>query len=229
MSLLGTTAEWKELVRNWEGVTKKPRPTSRDKVAVLVMENRFIERVFATSHWIMPGVWFLPIVTICIMASVIKYEMSAGIIFLLVTAGTLFWTLLEYWLHRWLFHLPPSSNWTLRQTQYMLHGYHHDYPNDPGRLVAPPVLSWPIAICTFVVQLALLGSWALPLFAGTCLGYLAYDWVHYYTHHASPKTKAGKFIRRFHLEHHYRYALEQYGISSPLWDLVFRTWPHRNR
>jgi sterol desaturase/sphingolipid hydroxylase (fatty acid hydroxylase superfamily) len=111
----------------------------------------------------------------------------------------------------------------------MLHGYHHDYPNDPGRLVAPPVLSWPIAICTFIVQLSLFGSWSMPLFAGTCLGYLGYDWVHYYTHHARPKTKVGKFIRRFHLEHHYRNALEQYGISSPLWDLVFRTWPHRNR
>ena len=48
------------------------------------------------------------------------------------------------------------------------------------------------------------------------------DWVHYYTHHAVPKSRFGKFMRRFHLEHHFGIAHSQFGLSSSLWDLVFQ-------
>ncbi len=56
------------------------------------------------------------------------------------------------------------------------------------------------------------------------LGYLGYDWMHYYTHHAVPKNRFGKFMRRFHLEHHFKTSTRQFGLSSPIWDYVFRSF-----
>jgi sterol desaturase/sphingolipid hydroxylase (fatty acid hydroxylase superfamily) len=62
------------------------------------------------------------------------------------------------------------------------------------------------------------------ILAGTMAGYVAYDWIHYYTHHAKPKTALGKFLRRYHMRHHFENENRFYGISSPLWDLVLGTF-----
>jgi sterol desaturase/sphingolipid hydroxylase (fatty acid hydroxylase superfamily) len=71
---------------------------------------------------------------------------------------------------------------------------------------------------------ALLGPFHwLSWFAGTSAGYITYDWVHYYTHHFRPKTRFGRYLRRYHMEHHYRDSDSHFGISSPLWDWVFGT------
>lgn len=63
----------------------------------------------------------------------------------------------------------------------------------------------------------------LAWFAGTVTGYIVYDWVHCYTHHCRPTKRIGKFIRRYHMEHHYRDHDSHFGISSPLWDYIFGT------
>jgi sterol desaturase/sphingolipid hydroxylase (fatty acid hydroxylase superfamily) len=54
-------------------------------------------------------------------------------------------------------------------------------------------------------------------------GYIAYDWVHYYTHHFHPRGGIGKWMRVYHLRHHYQDPDAHYGVSSPLWDVVFST------
>jgi 4-hydroxysphinganine ceramide fatty acyl 2-hydroxylase len=59
--------------------------------------------------------------------------------------------------------------------------------------------------------------------AGLLTGYIVYDMTHYYTHHARPKTRWGKWLKAWHLAHHHKYWTRMYGVSSPIWDLVFRT------
>ena len=59
-------------------------------------------------------------------------------------AGYLFWTLTEYWLHRIVFHFEPEKGIGAR-LHWIIHGVHHDHPNDPLRLVMPPALSVPLA------------------------------------------------------------------------------------
>ena len=54
------------------------------------------------------------------------------------------------------------------------------------------------------------------------MGYLAYDWIHFYEHHIQPKNKAGLFMRKFHAIHHFVDHNKNFGISTPLWDVVFR-------
>ena len=146
-SLLDTTSEWKEALAAWEGIPDRP-PTayrSRSK-GFQVLQSDFLERYFGTSHWITPGVWFLPVISLCLYDALARPEVTPGVAVAGWLGGVLTWTFVEYWLHRWLFHLPPAKHPFVREVQYMMHGYHHDFPDDPGRLVAPPLLSWPLAV-----------------------------------------------------------------------------------
>ena len=58
------------------------------------------------------------------------------------SAATSFWTLTEYWLHRFVFHFEPEKGIGAR-LHWIIHGVHHDHPNDPLRLVMPPSVSVP--------------------------------------------------------------------------------------
>jgi sterol desaturase/sphingolipid hydroxylase (fatty acid hydroxylase superfamily) len=228
MGLFRTTAAYDEALANWEGIGDRPAPGNlarRDGIRVL--ENDLPERYLTSAHWTLPGLWALPLVAFCLHRALVIEERPGLAVTGLFLAGVLGWTITEYWLHRWLFHLPPARGRTLRAIQFGLHGYHHEFPEDPRRLVAPPILAIPIAstLAGLVVLLSP-GHWA-PLLAGTFFGYLCYDWVHYYSHHGRPRTAAGRFLRRFHKAHHYRCATSRYGLSSPLWDLVFRTHDDR--
>ncbi len=74
---------------------------------------------------------------------------------------------------------------------------------------------------------AILGNAAFPLFAGFLLGYLFYDYTHYYVHHFVPKSDFGKRLREHHMRHHFQDHGYGYGVSSPIWDHVFRTYPKK--
>lgn len=227
MGIFDTTDEWKEALSAWDGIKDRPAPANRKRDrGFKVLQNDFMEKYIGTSHWAMPGVWFIPAAAFCMYGSVQWAGLSLAFSAVLFVVGLFAWTLVEYLLHRWVFHLRPASNMRLRELQFVMHGYHHEFPNDPGRLVAPPALSWPIAAALIIIYSILFGHHWWALFAGTSIGYLGYDWMHYYTHHAVPRFRLGKFMRRFHLEHHFACADFQYGLSSPLWDSVFRSfWP----
>ena len=70
---------------------------------------------------------------------------------------------------------------------------------------------------------------AFPIFAGFIAGYLAYDYTHYHVHHHTPKTRLGKRLREQHMRHHFQDHRYGFGVSTPLWDAVFRTLPRRRR
>ncbi|MCB9777668.1 MAG: sterol desaturase family protein [Alphaproteobacteria bacterium] len=225
MGLLQTTPEWKEALAAWQGIPDRPPAAYRKRSkGFQVLQNDFMEKWFGTSHWATPGLWFIPVISVCLWDGLHRPEVTALHAVGGFVAGLLTWTFTEYWLHRWLFHLPPARNLFLREIQYVMHGYHHDFPDDPGRLVAPPALSWPLALVVGTLHWLLFGPYWTVVFAGTVTGYLAYDWMHYYTHHAVPKSSIGKFMRRFHYEHHFGHAHSQFGLSSPLWDVVFRSF-----
>lgn len=58
---------------------------------------------------------------------------------------------------------------------------------------------------------------------GCALGYVMYDMIHYFIHHSSPKTGYFKFVKMYHMQHHYRNGELGYGVSSKFWDIIFRT------
>ena len=142
-------------------------------------------------------------------------------------AGYVAWTLAEYWLHRVVFHFEPRHRLAAR-LHWMLHGVHHDHPNDPRRLVMPPSASLPLG-AMFVVLFELLlptGS-ACAVSAGFFTGYLGYDMTHFYVHHAKARTRVGRRLRELHMRHHFQDDHTGYGVSAPWWDRVFGTAPPR--
>lgn len=139
--------------------------------------------------------------------------------------GLVFWTWVEYTLHRFAFHYKPRSAFG-RRLHFLAHGVHHLDPWDPTRLVFPPLAGIVIIAAIFglvwlVFPLAVTMAWM----AGMLVGYITYDMTHYYTHHGRPTSRWGKFLKTYHLAHHHKDWDAMYGVSSPLWDIIFRTTP----
>jgi sterol desaturase/sphingolipid hydroxylase (fatty acid hydroxylase superfamily) len=195
---------------------KKGKPPLR----IQVMKNTFIEKWFAQAHPITPGVWFGPFIVYGLYRGAIDHSWLVLPAFLF---GALITTLVEYSLHRFIFHFEPKTK-ERRVQAFLLHGYHHEFPNDPMRLVLPPMGIWPVAAVFALVWWFVFGAWFWPVYAGTAAGYVAYDWTHYYTHHFNPKSGVGRWIKRYHMLHHHDSPHHRYGITSPLWDHVFGTY-----
>jgi sterol desaturase/sphingolipid hydroxylase (fatty acid hydroxylase superfamily) len=184
---------------------------------------------FSRVHPAVPAVVFVPVVVAMEWLGVDRGAGALGLV-LLTLAGIGIWTLTEYWLHRLVFHWEPDNAFG-RRMHFIIHGIHHDHPNDKLRLVMPPSVSIPLASLFFLGFWLIFGSpAAFPLFGGFIFGYLAYDYTHYYVHHFVPKSDLGKKLREQHMSHHFQDHRFGYGVSSPLWDVVFGTLPRkRNR
>jgi sterol desaturase/sphingolipid hydroxylase (fatty acid hydroxylase superfamily) len=141
----------------------------------------------------------------------------------LVLVGLFLWTFAEYVLHRYVFHYVGPRLWQ-RRMHFVLHGVHHDFPQDADRLVMPLGASIPLGIAFYTLFRVVCGPVpADPLFIGFGLGYLAYDGTHYAIHHFRMSSRWGKWIKRHHMVHHHTGENARWGVSSPLWDWVFGT------
>ncbi len=184
---------------------------------------------FSRVHPAVPAVIFVPVVVAMEWLGADR-GYGAWHLLWLSLAGIGIWTLTEYWLHRLVFHWEPDNAFG-RRMHFIIHGIHHDHPNDKMRLVMPPSVSIPLSALFFLAFWGIFGNpAALPLFAGFIFGYLVYDYTHYYVHHFVPKSNLGKQLREQHMRHHFQDHRFGYGVSSPIWDAVFRTLPRkRNR
>ena len=150
---------------------------------------------------------------------------GAGVAAMLVmfVAGFAFWTLFEYVFHRYVFHFYPQGDFQQR-IQFLIHGVHHQYPNDKERLVMPVSVSLLVAGLMLWLFLAIFGDLGWGFFTGFTAGYITYDMIHYSIHHFQPPGPTWvKSIWVHHLAHHYRDANMGFGVSSPVWDSAFRT------
>jgi sterol desaturase/sphingolipid hydroxylase (fatty acid hydroxylase superfamily) len=137
--------------------------------------------------------------------------------------GFLLWTLVEYLLHRKLFHRVPRTP-VQRRLHFLIHGIHHKDPLDRTRLVFPLLSGVVIAAGLFAGLWLLLPLGAAMLaMSGLLAGYLAYDLGHYAWHHAAPRAGWLRRLKRHHLAHHFSDVDSRFGVSQPLWDHVFGT------
>ena len=177
---------------------------------------------FSHVHPITPLVLYLPVVAYSLYFAVWREELSLLLIVALFVFGWLIWTLLEYVIHRFVFHYEPKSR-AGKVLHFVVHGVHHDYPNDASRLVMPPAVSIPLAFFFYVLFALVFGRFCPPIMAGLVSGYIFYDSLHYATHHFAMRRGAWSWLKRYHLRHHFQDDHAGYGVSSPLWDYVFRT------
>src|SRR3954468_15240492 len=166
------------------------------KASPPMFESRLLDR-FTRVHPAVPVLIYLPVIFAL-------FVVGAGRVGLLTSVGLALggyavWTLTEYWLHRVVFHFEPEQGIGAR-LHWMIHGVHHDHPNDPMRLVMPPSASIPLAVIFLVIFWIVFGAGYAPAFgAGFLMGYLAYDMIHYHVHHHTPKTAIGRRLREAHM------------------------------
>jgi sterol desaturase/sphingolipid hydroxylase (fatty acid hydroxylase superfamily) len=185
-----------------------------------MFDSNLLDRL-SRVHPAIPVVIFAP--GIAILGALASERMSAPSLIGFFIAGYAFWTLSEYWIHRVVFHFEPEDGFGAR-LHWIIHGVHHDHPNDPLRLVMPPSVSVPISSLFVLAFWAVLGDpWWLAFGSGFLGGYLAYDMVHYHLHHHTPTTRFGKRLRELHMRHHFQDDTTGYGISAPYWDHAFGT------
>ncbi|KAJ7417822.1 fatty acid 2-hydroxylase [Pitangus sulphuratus] len=159
----------------------------------------------------------------CTEYSIPVHKYYFPFIFLL---GMILWSLLEYLIHRFVFHMkPPASNYYLITLHFLLHGQHHKSPFDSSRLVFPPVpASLVIGFFYGVLRLLLPEVLGLSVFVGGLCGYVIYDMMHYYLHYGSPKKGTYLYgLKAYHVKHHFEHQKSGFGISTRFWDYPFRT------
>ena len=216
----------------------------------------FLEMFTRTPWYVVPMVW-VPVAAAIFYRATTQFQASHGDTPLAVTqttlcwaVGVVIWTILEYVLHRFLFHIDsvlPDRPFFL-MLHFLLHGVHHYLPMDRLRLVMPPllffVLSYPftqLAHVLFPRAVAngiISGSFSMckspprsihpglhssssDLYPSSCID-VVYDCMHYALHH----TKLPQYMRemkQYHLEHHYKNFELGFGVTSKIWDYVFGT------
>ncbi len=191
-----------------------------------MFESRVLD-FFSRVHPLVPLLVFVPV--IAVMAAWGLMQVSVAAMAGLAVAGYALWTLFEYWLHRVVFHFEPDRGVGAR-LHWIIHGIHHEHPNDPLRLVMPPAVSVPLGAAVFgVLYLAFGERYAPGLAAGFFTGYVVYDMLHYYLHHFTPRGRLGRMLRERHMRHHFQDDTRGFGISAPYWDEIFRTSSRTDR
>lgn len=138
--------------------------------------------------------------------------------------GFFFWTWFEYFMHKRIFHMLPTNKYKER-IQYLFHGIHHEFPRDKTRLAMPPAASILILTVLFFVFKLIIGNYTFTFLPGFVMGYSAYLFVHYSIHAFKPPKNKLNVLWINHSIHHYKDDTVAFGVSSPLWDVIFRTMP----
>jgi sterol desaturase/sphingolipid hydroxylase (fatty acid hydroxylase superfamily) len=134
-----------------------------------------------------------------------------------VAAALVAYSLIEYVFHRFAFHGPGSPR-VFREG----HAKHHAAPE--ARLAMPFFVPLGPAIVVTAMAIAVLGPGLGTLFAGVAaVGYFAYDTIHHLVHTPSVMFWPVPWLRAAHEVHHQR-PRRNYGVTTPLWDVLLGTW-----
>lgn len=200
---------------------KRPKRTGSPRL----FQNQLLERLTHT-HISLPLIIFGSIAAVLIYYGIFEKGFEVPFMTLLFLTGLIFFTLVEYLMHRYLYHLSPTTR-RRKKIAYTMHGVHHDYPRDKSRLAMPPVLSLLIASVLFIFYRAILGELVFGFLAGFLVGYAAYLGIHYSIHAFRVPKNFLRILWHHHSIHHYREDDRAFGVSSPLWDMIFGTMPRR--
>lgn len=197
-------------------------------------KSPWLEALSRTPWWVVPLLWG-PLVAASITASLAASLASGGKAAAAATAahvagGAALWQITEYCVHRWVFHAVPTRAWAI-VAHFALHGCHHKFPCDAGRLVFPPLPAAAAATAVHaVLRVCLPRAAARSVLVGFVAAYLLYDCMHYAMHMCpAPGSARGGLwqylssSRGAHMSHHYRDPWSGFGITSGLLDSALGT------
>lgn len=139
--------------------------------------------------------------------------------------GAISWSFLEYVMHRYWGH-DRRFRRTAFGVEHIRHHIEGDYfaPTWKKLLFAAGVaagLAWPVVLLGPTVGLSYV--------AGLLGFYGLYELVHRRLHTHAGIGPYGRYLRRHHFRHHLVDARSNYGVTSPIWDVVFGTWRKAER
>lgn len=206
------------------------REINHSDVPIRLFQSDFLEFFTHISPVTIVIIWVPIACYFLYRAVVIAVQQNRGVTLAGFFIGLFIWTFTEYVMHRFVFHYKPKTPWQER-ISYLIHGVHHHQPNCKTRLVMPLPVSIPLALVFYGIFYLLLSGlpggsqWLAAIYSGFITGYLIYDLTHYATHHFQIRSGYARFIKRYHIKHHYKTPDQRFGVSSPLWDFVFGTFP----
>lgn len=155
-----------------------------------------------------------------VLAALALRDMRAVPAFGVFCGGLLLFSLIEYCFHRWLFHGPD-------QAMQRGHARHHQHPmgTDTLPFFIPPIS---LMLLAGLFDEAMPLAYALLLTGAIGCGYLAYGECHGVIHRQRFRKP---WLRRWSAHHHVHHHHEghNFGVTTPLWDIVFRTNYQRGR
>jgi sterol desaturase/sphingolipid hydroxylase (fatty acid hydroxylase superfamily) len=191
-----------------------------------LFKHPLLELLTKTRLWI---IWIVyssvNLVLLGVFINYFKGSITASIGFFV--AGFFTWTFGEYVLHRFVYHKIKDASYD-EGLQYVFHGIHHQYPSDDDRIILPPVPGLLIAAGFLGLYYLIMGEVAFPFSAGFLMGYLTYISIHWMVH-SKPVSKRVPFWWNHHNIHHYQQHDKAFGVTTPIWDMVFGTMPIKGR
>jgi 4-hydroxysphinganine ceramide fatty acyl 2-hydroxylase len=176
------------------------------------------------THIAVPLTLFYGIGVFTVVASLVWLDLGVISVAALFIVGAFFFTLVEYLVHRYFYHMGADTPRKAR-LQYVFHGVHHDHPRDKKRLALPPLLSIAVAAMFIGLFRLLLGQYGFAFGGGFMTGYATYLLAHYAIHVYNPPKNFLGVVWKHHNLHHFVGDTGAFGVSSPLWDHVFGTMP----
>ena len=199
----------------------KKNYVSNSEESIKLFQNQWMNSL-SKVHFTVPLYIFIPAIIFFIYKA-LSNGIGAVPLILCFLGGLAIWTVTEYFLHRFVFHYYPTSEFG-KKIHFIFHGVHHDYPRDKKRLVMPPSASIPLAtLFYFFFSIFFDQTTLFAFFPGFLTGYLAYDMMHYAMHHHNFKSGFFKKIKQHHMLHHYQDPSKGYGVSSSLWDKILKS------
>jgi sterol desaturase/sphingolipid hydroxylase (fatty acid hydroxylase superfamily) len=188
-----------------------------------LFENPVLEGLSRTNFWFPVTLYYLLALGVLVYGLATETFVWWSIPLLIIT-GFLVFSLVEYLIHRFLFHFEPKNE-RQKKLLYTIHGVHHEFPRDKDRLVMPPVVSILLAAGFFLLFYAVTGKFSFLFFPGFAGGYSTYLFIHYAVHAYRPPSNFLKYLWIHHTLHHYKDTEAAFAVSFPLWDIFFGTMP----
>lgn len=193
----------------------------KNQQTYLIENNWWLLRIFASKTPLKTTLFVAPLALYFLIS--IKESLSFSQVMACFVVGILWWSFLEYMIHRFFFHW---ASYLKKLTYYIgsFHLYHHRIPKDQRVYtsgIAPAVFWSVISINFFPIFFTQGETYLISLV--TLLSYFTYEFAHYHAHVTEAKSGYLKFIQQNHLHHHLNPKVN-FGQTSPLWDIIFGTY-----
>ena len=191
-----------------------------------IFQNPILELLTRTNIWL-HVFWYTSLSVSLMILGTFYVKLSIFKIGMLFVSGFLLWSLIEYIMHRFVFHFITENSF-VKRFHHIFHGIHHEDPRDEKRTLMPP-LPGVLFVCVYLsIAWIALGSLSLYLISGLVIGYLCYSGLHYAIHvYRAPKRL--EFLWTHHLLHHYQQPEKAFGVTTRLWDRIFGTMPIKKK